>query len=158
MVAETLKLSEVLRDFGPKEQKIWDNTMLHPSITNVISALVDQVRSQNETINELMSKNSDSPPTRHVHAEENGGASVQEKVRDIEDRLVARSSSEEDKNGRDIEASVSFSAVHDRIFERLENLEPTCRTWWTSPCSMSTSRNEARVEEVPREPSQHLFH
>ena len=123
MVAETLKLSEVLRDFGPKEQKIWDNTMLHPSITNVISALVDQVRSQNETINELMSKNSDSPPTRHVHAEENGGASVQEKVRDIEDRLVARSSSEEDKNGRDIEASVSFSAVHDRIFERLENLE-----------------------------------
>ena len=123
MVAETLKLSEVLRDFGPKEQKIWDNTMLHPSITNVISALVDQVRSQNETINELMSKNSDSPPTRHVHAEENGAASVQEKVRDIEDRLVVRSSSEEDENSKDIEASVSFSAVHDRIFERLENLE-----------------------------------
>ena len=51
---EPVHLAEVLEAFGPKEQRICENSMIHPTVTSVLSALVAQVRRQNEVINSLV--------------------------------------------------------------------------------------------------------
>ncbi|QDZ19521.1 hypothetical protein HOP50_03g20390 [Chloropicon primus] len=124
-----VELSEVLEAFGPEEKKVWDNTMLHPSITCVISELVVQVRNQNKVINELVaSRNEGSGEGNGFGVTKGGGrnpqkTSVQDKVRSIEDRLAVVPRDYEMEAAVVEEAPMSVSKVHDRIFQRLEALE-----------------------------------
>lgn len=125
---KTMELAEVLKDFGPKQQRIWDNCMLHPSITSVISALVVQVRNQNDVINELVQKNEERASVPNNGTNEVGsakeelgddGISVKQRIRTIEGRLLTEDCSDSDEDG----SSATFKAIHENIFARLEKIE-----------------------------------
>lgn len=117
---EPVHLAEVLEAFGPKEQRICENSMIHPTVTSVLSALVAQVRRQNEVINSLVANAQRGMQAANGALE---GASVQDKVSIIEDRLAITMESYQGDVGGEVEETRGLSKVQENIFQRLERVE-----------------------------------
>ena len=123
--------------------------MIHPTVTSVLSALVAQVRRQNEVINSLVAN------AQRACRAANGaleGASVQDKVSIIEDRLAITMESYQGDVGGEVEETRGLSKVQENIFQRLERVEARLpELAEASALEDHERKHEARTEAAPRE-------